>query len=46
MRSMRFDTTHYVPSYERWLDAAGHHEAYEFHKRFLQHLQRQNGSGR
>jgi hypothetical protein len=45
IRSMRFDTTHYVPSYERWLDAAGHLEAYQFHKRFLQHLQHQNGPG-
>jgi Sulfotransferase family len=46
MRSMRFDTTHYVPSYGRWLDAAGHLEAYRFHKRFLQHLQHQKSSGR
>jgi hypothetical protein len=42
LRSMRFDTTHYVPSYERWLDAAGHREAYRFHKRLLRHLQHQN----
>lgn len=41
-RSMRFDTTHYVPSYERWLDSAGHLEAYQFHRRFLQHLQYQD----
>ena len=46
IRSLRFDTTHYVPSYARWLDAAGHREAYLFHKRFLQHLQRQSGPGR
>ena len=46
IRSMRFDTTHYVPSYERWLDESGHLEAYRFHKRFLQHLQYQNGPGR
>lgn len=48
-RSLRFDTTHYVPSYERWLDQAGHREAYRFHKRFLQHLQHQqhqSGPGR
>ncbi|HVN89146.1 MAG TPA: sulfotransferase [Candidatus Binataceae bacterium] len=44
-RSLRFDTTHYVPSYEKWLDEAGHDEAYRFHKRFLQHLQHQSGSG-
>lgn len=36
--SLRFDTTHYVPSYRAWLDAAGHREAYRFHRRFLQHL--------
>jgi len=41
MRSLRFDTTHYVPSYEKWLDREGHLEAYRFHKRFLQHLQHQ-----
>ncbi len=44
-RSLRFDTTHYVPSYEQWLEKAGHHEAYRFHKRFLQHLQYQSGPG-
>ncbi len=44
-RSLRFDTTHRVPSYREWLDATGHLEAYRFHKRFLQHLQRQNGPG-
>jgi hypothetical protein len=36
--SLRFDTTHYVPSYRAWLDNAGHREAYRFHRRFLQHL--------
>jgi hypothetical protein len=46
IRSMRFEATHYVPSYERWLEGAGHREAYHFHKRFLQHLQHQNGRGR
>lgn len=45
MRSLRFDTTHYVPSYQEWLDRAGHLEAYRFHKRFLQHLQHQSGPG-
>jgi hypothetical protein len=45
-RSLRFDTTHAVPSYRRWLDDAGHLAAYRFHKRFLQHLQHQNGPGR
>jgi hypothetical protein len=45
-RSLRFDTTHYVPSYRHWLDNAGHLAAYRFHKRFLQHLQHQKGPGR
>ena len=45
MRSLRFDTTHYVPSYQEWLDRAGHLEAYCFHKRLLQNLQHQNGRG-
>ena len=45
MRSLRFDTTHYVPSYQDWLDRAGHLEAYCFHKRFLQHLQHQGRRG-
>ncbi|HEY1506864.1 MAG TPA: sulfotransferase [Stellaceae bacterium] len=36
--SLRFDTTHHVPSYRAWLDSAGHREAYRFHRRFLQHL--------
>jgi len=40
-QSMRFDTTHHVPSYRRWLDDTGHRDAYRFHRRFLQHLQHQ-----
>jgi Sulfotransferase family len=42
-QSLRFDSTHRIPSYQSWLDAHGHHEAYRFHRRFLQHL---NGEGR
>ena len=38
-QSLRFDTTHRVPSYRRWLDGRGHVDAYRFHRRFLQHLQ-------
>jgi hypothetical protein len=38
--SLRFDTTHRVPSYRAWLDNAGHLEAYRFHRYFLQHLAR------
>jgi hypothetical protein len=43
-RSLRFDTNYYVPSYRRWLDAdVGRHlPAYQFHKRFLSHLQYQD----
>lgn len=45
--SLRFDTTYRIPSYRRWLDDAGHLDAYRFHKRFLQHLQyQQRRSGR
>ena len=46
-RSLRFDTTHRVPSYRAWLARDGHGEAYRFHRRFLQHLaHRQGGVGR
>jgi hypothetical protein len=45
-RSLRFDTTHHVPSYQRWLDDTGHFVAYAFHRRFLRHLQLRKGSGR
>lgn len=50
-RSLRFDTTYEVPTYRAWLDEAGHAPAYQFHKRFLQHLQHQDvmsgqGTGR
>ena len=45
-RSLRFDTTHHVPSYRAWLDQEGHAEAYRFHRRFLQHLQAQDPAGR
>lgn len=44
-QSLRFDTTHYVPSYQRWLIGRGHLDAFRFHKRFLQHLQHQLGKG-
>ena len=44
-QSLRFDTTHHIPSYQSWLEAHGHVEAYRFHKRFLQHLQCQSGAG-
>ncbi len=40
-QSRRFDGTHHVPSYRKWLNGHGHLSAYRFHKRFLQHLQYQ-----
>jgi hypothetical protein len=43
--SLRFDTTYPIPSYRLWLDQTGHLDAYRFHKRFLQHLQRQAANG-
>jgi hypothetical protein len=45
-QSLRLDTTHHVPTYRHWLDRKGHRAAYRFHRRFLQHLQRQKGPGR
>jgi Sulfotransferase family len=45
-RSLRFDTTYRIPTYRNWLDGEGHLPAYRFHKRFLQHLHHQDGSGR
>ena len=44
-RSLRFDTTHRVPGHRRWVEAHGHDLAYRFHRRFLQHLQHQDGAG-
>ncbi len=38
-QSLRFDTTFRVPGYRRWLDTRGHHNAFAFHKKFLQVLQ-------
>jgi Sulfotransferase family len=42
--SLRFGATYAIPSYGRWLDRIGHLDAYRFHRRFLQHLQRQAGA--
>ncbi len=38
-QSLRFDSTHRVPSYFAWLEAHGHDDAFHFHKKFLQFLQ-------
>lgn len=40
-QSLRFDTTHRIPSYQCWLEWHGHHAAFRFHRRFLQHLDAQ-----
>jgi Sulfotransferase family len=45
-RSLRFDTTYRIPTYRDWLDGDDHLPAYRFHRRFLQHLQRQGSGGR
>jgi hypothetical protein len=42
-QSLRFDTTYEIPSYRRWLAQTGHMEGYRVHRRFLQHLQGQQG---
>ncbi len=38
-QSLRFDSTHRVPTYFDWLERHGHYDAFCFHKKFLQFLQ-------
>jgi len=45
-QSLRFDTTFVVPEYQAWIDAHGHDEAFEFHRKFLQVLQHGAGGAR
>lgn len=45
-QSIRFENTHRVPSYQAWIDRHGHHQAFLFHRRFLQHLDAQMPGGR
>lgn len=45
-QSLRFDTTHRIPSYLSWLDAQGHDAAFRFHRRFLRHLDAQSPARR
>jgi Sulfotransferase family len=40
-QSLRYDSVYRVPSYQSWLQHHGHVEAYQFHRRFLQHLDAQ-----
>jgi hypothetical protein len=37
--SIQFHTTHDVPSYQDWFETASQRLAFDFHHRFLQHLQ-------
>jgi hypothetical protein len=38
-RSHVFESMYYVPTYRTWFDVQDKRPAYEFHRRFLQHLQ-------
>jgi hypothetical protein len=38
-----FDSQYHIPSYRKWLFAADYRPAFDFHKRFLQHLQAEAG---
>lgn len=40
-QSLRYDTTHRIPSYLSWIETHGHEDAFRFHRRFLQHLDAQ-----
>src|SRR5688572_16213474 len=44
--SIQFHTTHDVPSYQNWLEKAPRRLAFDFHHRFLQHLQAKGGGRR
>lgn len=39
LQGYEFQTTHYVPDYQRWLESCDKHGVYRHHKRFLQYLQ-------
>lgn len=43
--SPRFHTTYHVPTYQEWLERQDLRPAYEFHRRFLQHLQWRTPAG-
>ncbi|MDR3528572.1 MAG: sulfotransferase [Rhizomicrobium sp.] len=40
-QSLRFDTTHHIPSYQNWFDQQSQDNAFRFHRRFLQNLDAQ-----
>lgn len=43
--SIQFHTTHDVPSYQDWFEAAPQTLGFDFHHRFLQHLQAKDAAG-
>jgi hypothetical protein len=45
VRSPRFATTCWIPTYEAWIDHADLRPAYQFHRRFLQQLQWRGPTG-
>jgi hypothetical protein len=44
--SIQFHTTHDVPSYQNWLEAAPQRLGFDFHHRFLQHQQAKSAGAR
>jgi hypothetical protein len=44
--SIQFHTTHDVPSYQDWFEAAPQRLGFDFHHRFLQHLQAKGAGSR
>jgi hypothetical protein len=44
--SFQFQTSHYVPSYQAWLESQDLRPAYQVHRHFLQHLQWHGPRGR
>ncbi len=44
--SIQFHTTHDVPSYQDWLEGASQRLGFDFHHRFLQHLQAKSSGAR
>jgi hypothetical protein len=44
--SIQFHTTHDVPSYQDWFEAASQRLGFDFHHRFLQHLQAKSAGSR
>ena len=46
LASIQFHTTHDVPSYQDWFEREGQELGYEYHYRFLQHLQARRGGQR